>query len=81
VPNLPERKSRDETVRKTTRPFTAMALNGLSLGLSWKDMRHIKYTHMMQFLFEYEDMHIADSDQIEQVRDATPRDVKALMML
>ena len=53
-----------------------MALNGLSAGLSWSDMRHMKYTHLMQLLYEWEDMHGADVDEIV---DATPADVRALM--
>ena len=52
-----------------------MALNGLEAGLSWRDMRHMKYTHLMQTLFEWEDMHGADVDEIV---DATPSDVRAL---
>ena len=58
-----------------------MALNGLNLGLSWNDLRRMKYTHLMQFLYEYEDMHSAEQDETDGVRDATPEDVKALMML
>lgn len=52
-----------------------MVLNGLSAGLSWDDMRHMKYTHLEQMLWEWDDMHGADS---EEVRDATPEDVMAL---
>ena len=55
-----------------------MALNGLAAGLSWQDMRHMKYTHLMQLLYEWEDMHGAD---VDEVRDATPSDVTALTRL
>ena len=79
MPKLPERKSNEESSRGSTpRPYTAMAINGLGAGLSWRDMRHMKYTHLMQFLYEYEDMNGADVDEIV---DATPKDVMALTRL
>ena len=52
-----------------------MALNGLEAGLSWRDMRRMKYTHLMQLLFEWQDMHGAD---VEETVDATFDDVRAL---
>ena len=52
-----------------------MALSGLEAGLTWRDLRHIKYTHLMQLLYEWEDMHGAEVDEIV---DATPQDVMAL---
>ena len=55
-----------------------MMLCGLDAGLSMEDMRHMKYTHLMQILFEWEDMH--DADVTEYV-DAKGSDVKALMKL
>lgn len=55
-----------------------MALNGLDAGLTWGDMRHMKYTHLMQLLFEWEDMHGAE---VEETRDATNADLQALMRL
>ena len=55
-----------------------MALNALSAGLSWRDLRHMKYTHLMQILYEWEDMHGAD---VDEVVDATPEDVMALTRL
>lgn len=55
-----------------------MALNGLSAGLAWRDMRHMKFTHLQQMLYEWDDMRGAD---VEEVRDATPEDVRALMMI
>ena len=55
-----------------------MALHGLSAGLGWRDLRHMKYTHLMQLLYEWEDMNGADVDEI---RDATPGDVMALTRL
>ena len=55
-----------------------MALSGLEAGLTWQDMRHMKYTHLMQLLYEWEDMHGVDVDEIV---DATPSDVMALTKL
>jgi len=55
-----------------------MAVNALSMGLSWRDLRHMKYTHLMQLLWEWEDMHGAEVDEYV---DAKPSDVKALMRL
>lgn len=52
-----------------------MALSGLQAGLTWRDMRDMKYTHLMQLLFEWEDMNGAEVDEI---REATPDDVDAL---
>lgn len=79
MPTLPERKSnsRDES-DPPTRPYARMALHGLSAGLGWRDLRHMKYTHLMQLLYEWEDMNGADVDEI---RDATPGDVMALTRL
>ena len=55
-----------------------MALLGLEAGLRWRDMRHMKYTHLMQLLFEWEDMHGGD---VDEVVNATSDDVKALARL
>lgn len=55
-----------------------MALSGLQAGLSWRDMRRIKYTHLMLLLWEWDDMHGAEVDEIV---DATSDDVKALARL
>lgn len=55
-----------------------MALNGLQTGLTWSDMRHMKYTHLMLLLFEWEDMHDAD---VDETREATDADLRALMSL
>jgi hypothetical protein len=55
-----------------------MALNALHAGLSWEDLRHIKYTHLMLLLYEYDDMNGADADE---TRDATGADVRALMSI
>ena len=52
-----------------------MALSGLQAGLSWSDMDDMKYTHLMQLLYEWADMNGADADE---VREATPDDVDAL---
>jgi hypothetical protein len=55
-----------------------MAALGLNAGLTLSDMRHMKYTHMMQLLWEWEDMHGAD---VEETREATSDDVRSLMNL
>lgn len=55
-----------------------MALNGLSVGLTWRDMRHMKYTHLSQILYEWDDMNGADVDEYVNATDA---DIKALMSL
>jgi hypothetical protein len=55
-----------------------MAMCALSAGLSWADLRHMKYTHLMQLLWEWEDMNGADVDEYV---DATGADVMALMRL
>lgn len=52
-----------------------MMLCGLDAGLTMRDMRDMKYTHLMQVLYEWEDMNDAD---VEEVVDATSDDVKAL---
>jgi hypothetical protein len=80
VPELPQRKrnSKGKGERTTGRPYTAMALNGLSVGLTWRDMRHMKYTHLSQILYEWDDMNGADVDEYVNATDA---DIKALMSL
>lgn len=55
-----------------------MALHGLEAGLSMQDMRGMKYTHLMQILWEWEDMNGAE---VDETVDATPRDVMALTRL
>ena len=50
-----------------------MALCGLSAGLTWRDMRLMKYTHLLQFLYEWEDMHGGgepDEEEPEPSNDA-----------
>ena len=56
-----------------------MALNAVSAGIGWDALRHMKFTHVVQILFEWDDMH-ADDDR-EKVREATSKDVRALMNL
>jgi len=55
-----------------------MMLCGLEAGLTMQDMHDMKYTHMMQILFEWEDMNDAD---VDEVVEATSADVKALTRL
>lgn len=55
-----------------------MMLCGLQAGLSLDDIREMKYTHLMQVLYEWEDMNGAD---VDEVIDATPADVMALTRL
>lgn len=49
-----------------------MALLALRVGLTWRDLRHMKYTHLMLLLYEWEDMQGAD---VEEVVDATSFDL------
>lgn len=59
-----------------------MALNGLAAGLSMSDIRHMKYTHLLHILYEWEDMHPdKDDDGEDTIRDATGEDVRWLMSL
>lgn len=55
-----------------------MALCALDSGLAWRDMRHMKYTHLMQLLFEWEDMRGAE---VNEVREGTKEDMLALARL
>ena len=55
-----------------------MAVNGLAIGLSWEDMRTMKFTNMIQLMWAWDDLHGAEEDE---TRDATSSDVKALMAL
>ena len=76
---MPERKPKEKNDREgSRRPYTAMAVSALSAGLSWRDLRQMKYTHLMQILWEWDDMHGAEYDEIV---DATPADVMALTRL
>jgi hypothetical protein len=56
----------------------AMAVSGLNAGLTWEDMSHMKFTHLMLLLYEWEDMNGAE---VDEVVDATPADVSRLKML
>lgn len=56
----------------------SMAVQGLEAGLTWSEMRHMKHTHLIQLLWEWEDMHGAE---VDETRDATPKDVMALTRL
>ena len=58
------------------RPFTNMAVCGLQAGLSWRDMRRMKFTHLQLLLWEWEDYNGAECDE---TRDATADDVMRLM--
>ena len=55
-----------------------MAVSALSMGLGWEDLRHMKYTRLMQLLWEWEDMNGSD---VTEYREATGADVRALMKL
>ena len=76
---MPERKpSKEEKSSPTSRPFARMALCALDSGLGWRDMRHMKYTHLMQLLFEWEDMRGAD---VDEVREGTKENMLAIARL
>lgn len=55
-----------------------MAMEALEAGFSWRDLRNIKYTHLMQALYEWDDMHGAE---VDETVEATGADIKALMRL
>jgi len=55
-----------------------MAVHALQMGLTWQDLRHMKYTHVMQLLYEWEDANGAD---VTEYVDAKDSDIKALMKL
>ena len=55
-----------------------MAASALNAGITLSEMRHMKYTHLMQILWEWQDMR---GVEVEETRDATSNDVKALMSL
>lgn len=55
-----------------------MAVSGLSAGLSMPDLKTMKYTHLMQMLWEWDEMNGAEYDE---VCDATSADVMALTRL
>lgn len=79
MPKLSQRKSNsDKGVRSSLRPYTAMAVSALQAGLTWRDLRHMKYTHLMQILWEWEDMNGAD---VDETVDAKPSDVSILMSM
>lgn len=80
MPRLPERTYKgDKKQRPTDRKYTAMALAALSAGLTWRDLRHMKYTHVVQVIYAYDDMR-GDGDY-DEVREATSSDIRALMSL
>jgi len=55
-----------------------MAMSGLSAGLTMPDLRNIKYTHLMQMLWEWDEMHGAEYDETVE---ATSADVMSLTKL
>lgn len=80
MPKLPKRTHREKRQKResSVRPYTQMLLCGLEAGLTVQDMHDMKYTHLMQTLYEWEDMHDAD---VEEVVEATSADVMALTRL
>lgn len=56
-----------------------MALSALQAGLTLDDLRHAKYTHVVQLMWEWEDMH--DDEGRDETVEAKPSDVKMLMTL
>ena len=55
-----------------------MLVSGLSAGLSMPDMKTMKYTHLMQVLWEWDEMQGAEYDVTVE---ATNDDVLALTRL
>lgn len=58
--------------------FARTAMGALSAGLSWRDLRHMKYTHLVLLLYAYEDNIGAEYDEVS---DAKPSDVRMLMSM
>lgn len=56
-----------------------MMLCGLDAGLTRSDMREMKYTEVVQVIWEWEDMH--DTGDRPNVRDATQDDIDWLKSL
>jgi len=50
-------------------PYTRMAVCGMEVGLTWRDMRHMKYTHLMQLLYEWDDLHSGEQDDEPEPSD------------
>ena len=63
-----KRKSEDEDLR----PYTGLVLCGLHSGLSREDMRHMKYTTLVQTVWEWEDLN--DPGSHSETRKATEDD-------
>ena len=81
MPELPKRETKPGKGEKRgapRHPYAHMAVCGLSMGLSWPDMRFMKHTHLMQLLWEYDDMNGAET---VEVRDAGDADIEAMMMM
>lgn len=57
-----------------------MMLSALDAGLAVSDMRHMKYTHLVQVLWEHEDM-CGAGDGADETRDATAEDYEWLKSL
>lgn len=54
------------------------AVNALDAGLTLSDLKHMKYTHVMLFLYERDD---AMGAEVDEVREATADDVNWLKSL
>lgn len=79
MPKLPDRKPRTKSKssqRKSRRPFTCMAVSGLGLGLTYSEMNRMKYTHLVQLLWEADE---ASGTEYVETRDATMDDLRMMM--
>ena len=76
---MPKRKlEKKDRADKSPRPYARMAVCAMQMGLEWRDMRHMKYTHLMKLLYEWED---ANGAEVTEYVDANGSDVRALMKL
>lgn len=77
MPRIPQRKPRDsgDDARGAARPYTQWMLLGLQTGLALSDIREMKYTHLVQTVYAWQDMHGVEYDE---VREATGADTRLL---
>lgn len=53
-----------------------MAVSGLGLGLTYSEMNRMKYTHLVQLLWEADE---ASGTEYVETRDATMDDLRMMM--
>jgi len=66
------KKKRNKDDEEDLRPYTGLVLCGLHAGLTREDMRHMKYTALVQTVWEWEDVN--DPGSHSETRKATEAD-------